>query len=207
MYANFSKTEIKETSARDGKEVAGKSKDRQKGNESKVDGERADKERKPDSHGRDKKQALPDGVKEVKQEEREEKVRSLIDKGRDVDERTKDRSHRSDAERNDGTERVRTSDRDYDQHQSSSSADGTPASHHSNDGHRRSAEVGKQTDERGKLMLPTSRIVFVILDFHFILCLKPQKHFLYCLWQLIFAIFDDYFVKGMSKFSQRKTDR
>jgi hypothetical protein len=148
VHLRFSKSEVKETAARDGKEVAGKSKDRQKGVESKVDG---DRERKPESHGRDKKQVQSDGVKELKQEDREEKVRSLVDKGRDGEERTKDRSHRSEAERNDGVERLRASDRDCDQHQSSSSADGTPGSHHSSEGHRRSADSGKPTDERGKI--------------------------------------------------------
>jgi len=122
------------TTTKDGKELASKGRDKQKGVEIKIEAERTEKERKSDLHGRDK-----------KHEEKDEKPRLVADKVRDFDERTKDRSHRLDVERTES----RAVDRDIEQHQSSSSADGTPSSHHGSEGHRRSADSGKQTDERG----------------------------------------------------------
>jgi hypothetical protein len=132
-----SKTDAKEFT-KDGKELSNKLKDKQKGVETRNEAERTERERKSDTHGRDK-----------KQEDKDEKSRLGLDKGRDIDERTKDRGHRSlDVERAEN----KMVDRDADAHQSSSvssSADGTPGSHHGSEGHRRSADSGKQTEERG----------------------------------------------------------
>lgn len=131
----------KDVAVKDGRDVTGKSKDRQKG-----EVERTDRDRKSEQHGRDKKHA--DGTKDAKQEERDEKPRSAAEKTRVGDDRTKDRGHRSDLDRSEAVDRTRATDRDLDAHQSSS-GDATPGSHHSSEGPRRSADSAKQPDERG----------------------------------------------------------
>ena len=111
-----------------------------------ADSERTDRDRRPDQHVREKRHT--DGGKEMKTEEqRDEKLRLVGEKSRD-DDRTKDGGtlSRSHSERSSEVmDRSRLAERDVDGHQSS--GDGTPGSHHSGEGHRRSND--KQSDDRG----------------------------------------------------------
>lgn len=132
---------------KESRESSSKLKSKHKLSDVSSDGERAHKESRHESYGKDRGQT--DAEKAPHRDEKRNDVRTSADKVHDVDARLKDRSHRTDVDtdgRGDSDRGHRAADRDQ------LSADEMMPGNRSGDGHRRSADTaaGKPADERGK---------------------------------------------------------
>ena len=154
------------------RETAGKLKSKHKLSDVSTDSERAQKESRHESYGRDRSsQAEAERTERVQhRDEKRGDARTSADKVHDADVRLKDRSHRTDVDadiRGESDHGHRTTERDQ------LSTDDVVTGNRSGDGHRRSAEIaaGKPADERGK---NTTSFTFCLTGLFFRLLLQVR---------------------------------